>query len=269
MTFSVFAQLTPRYHCSLPTTVLALLLLLASPMINAAELRIAVAANFTTTLERLVEAFSGQYPSFSASISSGASGKHFAQIRQGAPFDVFFSADNQLTAQLIASGHAQADSRAVYATGVLVLWSPDPEKIPGDGLPLLRSGEFRHLAMANPRTAPYGAAAQSLLQNVGVNIPPGKLVSGQSVGQAFTFVSSGNAELGLLAASQVIAYERENAAGSRWVPDANSYPAIVQELVILNTANQPKAAQAFIHWVLTHTDSHAIIRADGYGIAEK
>lgn len=248
------------------TIVFTLLLLLASPLSAAAELRIAVAANFTATLERLVNTYTSKHPNFSASISSGASGKHFAQIRQGAPFDIFFSADNELTAQLIESGHALANSRAVYATGVLVLWSPDPKKIPADGLSLLRSGKFHHLAIANPRTAPYGAAAERLLQQTNIQIPKRKLVTGQSLGQAFTFVTSGNADLGFVAASQVIAYERENPTGSRWKPEQNNYPAIVQEVVVLSATKQPKPAQDFIDWVLTNPEAHTIINADGYGI---
>lgn len=248
------------------TIVFTLLLLLASPLSAAAELRIAVAANFTSTLESLVKTYASTHPDFSASISSGASGKHFAQIRQGAPFDIFFSADNQLTAQLVESGHALANTRAVYATGVLVLWSPNPKKIPADGLSLLRSGEFRHLAVANPRTAPYGAAAENLLQQANIQIPKRKLVTGQSLGQTFTFVTSGNAELGFVAASQVIAYERNNPAGSRWTPEQGTYPAIVQEAVVLSTSKQPKIAQAFIEWVLTNPEACSIISADGYGI---
>ncbi len=248
------------------TKVLTLLLLLASSFSAADELRIAVAANFTSTLESLVKTYASTHPEFSASISSGASGKHFAQIRQGAPFDIFFSADNQLTAQLVESGHALANTRTVYATGVLILWSPDPKKIPADGLSLLRSGEFRHLAIANPRTAPYGAAAENLLQQASIQIPKRKLVTGQSLGQTFTFVTSGNAELGFVAASQVIAYERENPTGSRWTPEQNSYPAIVQEVVMLSTTKQPKPAQDFIDWVLTNPKARSIISADGYGI---
>lgn len=250
----------------LGTWVLSVVLLLASPLSAADDLRIAVAANFTSTLERLVDSYSSENPTFSASISSGASGKHFAQIRQGAPFDIFFSADNELTAQLVKSGHALANSRAVYATGMLVLWSPDPKKIPTDGLSLLRSGEYHHLAIANPRTAPYGAAAEHFLQQAQIQVPQGKLVTGQSLGQAFNFVISGNAELGLVAASQAIAYERENTAGSRWTPDRDSYPKIVQEVVVLRASKQKKAAQGFIDWVLTNPDAHAIISVDGYSI---
>lgn len=266
MPLSTFPRLTHLFRRSRQAGVFSLFLLLVSPLVAAEELRIAVAANFTATLERLVETYTNQHLDFSASISSGASGKHFAQIRQGAPFDIFFSADNELTAQLVESGHALAGSRDVYATGVLVLWSPDPKKIPADGLRLLRSAEFRHLAIANPRTAPYGVAAESLLQNADINVPRGKLVTGQSLGQAFTFVTSGNAELGFVAASQVIAYERDKAAGSRWTPELNSYPSIVQEVVVLSASKQPKAAQLFIDWVRNNADAHAIISADGYGI---
>jgi molybdate transport system substrate-binding protein len=118
--------------------ILFLMVLLAAAPVTAAELRIAVAANFTATLERLAE-FYGPENGVRFAISSGSSGKHFAQIRQGAPFDIFFSADDRRTADLVASGHAVADSRFVYAEGVLALWSPDPGLIPEDGVAFLKA----------------------------------------------------------------------------------------------------------------------------------
>lgn len=233
-----------------------------------AELRIATAANFAPTLTELIKRYQADTPEFSASVSSGSSGKHYAQILQGAPFDVFFSADDQRTEDLMHSGHALPESRFAYALGQLVLWSPAPELIPEDGLALLRSGNFRRLAIANPRVAPYGAAAEHLLASSDIELQRGQRVTGQSIGQAFNYVRSGNAELGLLAASQVILYERDNNAGSRWTPAAEQYPPIVQEVVILQNARDHTVASAFLHWIRCSQEARGIIEADGYHVPE-
>jgi molybdate transport system substrate-binding protein len=197
-------------------------------------------------------------------ISGGSSGKHFAQIRQGAPFDIFFSADDQRTADLVASGHAVAGSRFVYAEGVLALWSPDPGLIPEDGVVFLKTGDYRHLAIANPRVAPYGAAAEAVMNAHGIEPGPGRLVTGQSIGQAFSFVTTGNAEVGFVALSQVIRHERQHGVGSRWIPGPDSYPPIVQEAVLITTARDPAAARAFLDWVRTSEAARQIIESDGY-----
>ncbi|MCA1792249.1 MAG: molybdate ABC transporter substrate-binding protein, partial [Thioalkalivibrio sp.] len=140
--------------------ILVCMALLAAASAAASELRVAVAANFTATLERLTDVY-GPENGVRFAISSGSSGKHFAQIRQGAPFDIFFSADDQRTADLVASGHAAADSRFVYAEGVLALWSPDAGRIPADGAAFLKGRDYRRVSIANPRVAPYGAAAEA------------------------------------------------------------------------------------------------------------
>ena len=243
--------------------ILFLMVLLATLPVGASELRIAVAANFTATLERLAEVY-GPERGVRFAISSGSSGKHFAQIGQGAPFDIFFSADDRRTADLVASGHAAAASRFVYAQGVLALWSPDPGLIPEDGVAFLKSGDYRHLAIANPRVAPYGTAAEAVMNAHGIEPGPGRLVTGQSIGQAFSFVTTGNAEVGFVALSQVISHERQHAAGSRWIPGPDSYPPIVQEAVLLTRARDPEAARAFLDWVRTSEAARAVIAADGY-----
>jgi molybdate transport system substrate-binding protein len=243
--------------------ILFLMVLLVAAPAMAAELRIAVAANFTATLERLAE-FYGPENGVRFAISSGSSGKHFAQIRQGAPFDIFFSADDRRTADLVASGHAVADSRFVYAEGVLALWSPDPGWIPEDGVAFLKGDNYRHLAIANPRVAPYGAAAEAVMNVHGIEPGPGRLVTGQSIGQAFSFVTTGNAEVGFVALSQVIRHERQHGVGSRWIPGPDSYPPIVQEAVLITTARDPAAALAFLNWVRTSEAARQIIESDGY-----
>lgn len=243
--------------------VLFWLFTLACAHAAATELRVAVASNFTPTLERLAQAYQAEY-GVEMAISSGSSGKHFAQIRQGAPFDLFFSADNLRSAELVRGGQALPESRFIYAQGVLVLWSPDPERIPADALALLNQGDYRRLAMANPRVAPYGAAAEAVIEAHGIEVPRGRLVTGQSLGHAFNFITTGNADLGFVALSQVIAWERQHGEGSRWMPDTAQYPPILQEAVQLGQARDPEAARRFLEWVRNNPQARAIIEADGY-----
>lgn len=245
-------------------TMFGVAALLLSGTLHAAEpLRLAVAANFTTTMERLAQAYEQQH-GVPSQISSGSSGKHYAQIRQGAPFDLFFSADNARTADLERENHGVAATRQVYALGRLVLWSPDPARIPADGAALLASQDYRRLAMANPRVAPYGAAAEALLEGLDLNLSRGRVVIGQSLGQTLNFVTSGNAEIGLIALSQARIYEREHGAGSRWLPAEELYPSIIQEAVVLRTSKQPEAAQKLLAWMRDDPSAQAIIEEDGY-----
>ncbi|MFN2349130.1 MAG: molybdate ABC transporter substrate-binding protein [Thioalkalivibrio sp.] len=248
--------------------ILMLCLTLLSLQTAAIELRVAVAANFTATLERLGEVYA-QNTDVPLAIISGSSGKHYAQITQGAPFDIFFSADDQRTADLVSSGHALADSRYVYAEGVLVLWSPDPTLIPADAPTFLKGDAYRRLAMANPRVAPYGAAAESVLDHYQVSPGRGRLVTGQSIGQTFNFITTGNAQLGFVALSQVITHERNNPAGSRWLPDASLYEPIVQEVVLLTGARNATAAQAFLDWVREDPVARDIMESDGYRVSAR
>jgi molybdate transport system substrate-binding protein len=238
-------------------------LLVLCAQAGATELRVAVAANFTATLESLIRVY-GEHTGVRFTLSSASSGKHYAQIRQGAPFDVFFSADNLRTADLVAHGLALPESRFVYAEGVLVLWSMEPERIPADGAAFLRAGEYRRLSMANPRVAPYGAAAEAVLESHGITVPRGRLVTGQTIGHAFNFVISGNADAGFVALSQVAAWERERGAGSRWLPAPDDYPPILQEAVLLSGAREPEAAGHFLQWVRNDPVARDIMEADGY-----
>ncbi len=243
------------------------------PVTAGAELRIAVASNYQHTLQQLVQVYRQAHPDFSVRLSSASSGKHHAQIRQGAPFDLFFSGDDWRTADLEAGGLTVPGSRFAYAHGQLVLWSADPNAIPyttpADGLALLRSGNFNRLAMANPRVAPYGVAAEQLLADAGITLGPRQRVTGQSIGQAFGFVVSGNADLGLVAASQVVLHERSGKPGSHWFPPADSYPAIVQEAVILKRATDNIQARDFMHWIKCSQAAHELMQADGYRIPER
>ena len=214
---------------------------LASGSAFAAELRIAVAANFAAPAETLATLYEAETGT-KVSISSGASGALFAQITQGAPFDLFLSADAARPERLEAEGFALTGSRFTYALGKLVLWSAEPELVDGAGA-VLESGVFAHLSIANPESAPYGTAAIAAMEALGVlqAIRP-KLVIGQSVAQAFQFIESGNAELGFIALSQL----GPDAGGSRWEVPAELYPPIRQDAVIIR--NDPDA-EAFAHFL--------------------
>src|SRR5688572_6192465 len=165
-------------------------------------------------------------------ISAGSTGNHYAQIRNGAPFEAFFSADAERPTLLEQQGVAVVGSRFLYAVGRLVLWSPRPSFVDADGR-LLENGSFRFLAIANPDLAPYGAAAREVLtaRNLWSLLQP-KLVQGQDIGQTYSFVYTGNAELGFVAYSQLKKPGVE-VAGSYWLVPENLHRPIAQEAVLL------------------------------------
>ena len=222
------------------------------------NIRVAVASNFAATMETLASRFerkSGHH----VIVIPGASGRLYAQILHGAPFDAFFSADSERPEKLEKSGQAIDGSRFTYAVGRLVLWSRDSNLIGSDGRATLKGGRFERLAMANPRLAPYGRAASQVLENIGFAAGK-KIVRGENVGQAHHFVHSGAAELGLVAASQLIGGDKDK-TGSRWDIPQQLYDPIEQQAVLLN--DRP-AARAFLDWVQTDA-ARDIIRQQGYG----
>ncbi len=237
-----------------------ILLLWSAAATHAAELRIAVAANFAVPAEAIAKAFETESGT-KVSMSSGSSGALFAQITQGAPFSVFLSADAARPERLESQGLGVAGSRFTYALGRLVLWSRDQDLITGNGS-VLRTGSYTHLAIANPATAPYGAAAMDVLAALGATHAVGdRLVTGQSVAQAFGFVESGNAELGFVALSQV-----QNAGeGSRWLVPESLYTPIRQDAILLDADNDE--ARAFMDF-LKSTQVREIIAQFGYSLAE-
>jgi len=222
------------------------------------EARIAVAANFAPALRALVEAFEAHHDGRIA-IVVGSTGKLYAQIHHGAPFDALFAADERRPMLLDNEGRARAGSRFTYAIGRLALWSPDAGRVDVAGR-VLSEGRFRHLAIANPKLAPYGRAAQQVLEARGLwqTLRP-RLVRGENVGQAWQFVHSGNAELGFVALSQV--RQREQAlAGSHWVVPQALYAPIVQQAVLLT--DNPLAAD-FLRFV-QGDGGRAMIASFGY-----
>ncbi len=224
----------------------------------AGEARIAVAANFAPALRALTEAFEARRGGRLA-IVVGSTGKLYAQIHHGAPFDALFAADEQRPARLEREGRARPGSRFTYALGRLALWSPEAGRVDGEGR-VLREGDFRHLAIANPRLAPYGLAARQALQALGLwqRLRP-RLVRGENVGQALQFVRSGNAQLGFVALSQV-RRPGQAASGSLWVVPEGLYAPVVQQALPLT--DNPLAAQ-FLRFV-RGPQGRAIIASFGY-----
>lgn len=234
-------------------------LLLACDFAGADEIRVAVASNFATASEALVQRFEAS-SNHQVTLVFGSTGKHYAQIRHGAPFEAFFAADARRPEMLESEGLAVRESRFTYAVGRLVLWSPEARYIDAGGR-VLESGDFRHLAIANPELAPYGRAAREMLQSKGLwDGLQRRLVRGENIGQAFQFVKSGNAELGLVALSQLTSPDRGMEAGSRWVVPEDLHTPILQQAVLLRDI---AAARAFTEFVKSDT-AQSIIRSYGY-----
>lgn len=231
---------------------------------SAGEARIAVAANFAEAMDDLEPAFESA-TGHDLIVSTGSTGQIYAQIVNGAPYDIFLAADEERPALLEEQGTAVAGSRFTYAVGRLTLWSAGSQGIGEDGAATLSRGDFRHLAIANPDLAPYGAAALETLAALGLREAlKGKIVMGQNVGQAHALVSTGNAELGFVALSSVLALP-SGSEGSRWdVPD-ELYAPIRQDAVLLTRAADNAAARAFLDW-LQSDEARAIIAAHGYGL---
>ncbi|MBB1073533.1 molybdate ABC transporter substrate-binding protein [Rhodoferax sp. 4810] len=228
---------------------------------QAETIQVAVAANFTAPMNRIIENFT-RATGHTVKTAFGATGKFYAQIKNGAPFDILLAADNETPAKLEAEELTQAGSRFTYAIGTLVLWSADATFIT-DGAEVLNRNQFNKLAIANPKTAPYGAAALQVMKQLQVEqlLAP-KLVQGESITQAYQFISSGNAELGFIALSQVFK-EGKVANGSAWIVPAELHNPIRQDAVILKHGKDNAAAMALMEYLQSES-ARAIIREYGY-----
>lgn len=246
-----------------PRTLVASLmtgLLLFATAARADEVPVAVAANFTAPFNQLAPAFE-KATGHKLVASFGSTGKFYAQIKNGAPFEVLLAADDETPAKLMKEGAAVPGSAFSYAIGRLVLWSPKPGVVDEQGA-VLKAGGFEHLALTNPRLAPYGAAAVETLKALGVydQIAP-RLVTAETTVQAQQFISSGNAALGFVALSQVLKDGRIE--GSSWTVPAHLHTPIRQDAVLLN-AGQGKAGPAALLKYLQGAPAQAVIKSYGY-----
>ena len=240
-----------------------LLLLLLMPGISVGEeALIAVATNFQPVMQQLADHFQSSSP-HRIRLSSGSTGVLFAQIKNGAPFDAFFAADQARPAVLEASGLSVAGSRFTYAEGRLAFWSNDPNLVCDDFGDSLRSERLRVLAIANPDLAPYGQAARSAIEAALVSGPlKVKLVFGENVGQAFSLVATGNADAGVIALSAVI-QKPEWLQGAYLEVPANLHPPIRQDALLLRRGKQNEAAIQFLAF-LQDDAVREIIKTSGY-----
>jgi len=250
--------------------LLGLLLLVWLPA-RADELRIAVAANFLATLQQLAPGFE-RASGHRLVISSGSSGQLYAQIQQGAPFDVFLSADSDRPGLLETQGLGVAGTRFTYAVGTLVLWSPRPGIVDGSGK-VLQSGHVRLLAIADPKNAPYGAAARQVLTALGVWDQLNrdhKIALAEDINQAWQFAATGNAEMAFIAKSQLstAASENRSLGGSQWEPPQSQYTEIDQDAIILTHSGKRTVAEAFMRWLRLDGQAITTIKAAGYRISE-
>jgi molybdate transport system substrate-binding protein len=232
---------------------------------QAAEVSVAVAANFAAPMQRIAIAFA-QDSGHRAVLSTGSTGKLYAQVRHGAPFQLLLAADADAPARLEAEGLAVAGTRATYALGRLALWSAQAGRVDGQGA-VLRSGSFERLAVADPKLAPYGRAAVEVMAALGLReaLAP-RLVQGESIAQAYQFVATGNATLGFVALSQVFADGRLT-RGSAWLVPGPLYSPIRQDAVLLNPGQDQPAAAALLRY-LQGEKARAIIRGHGYALPD-
>ena len=242
------------------TLLLSAALILASKPAMAEVINVAVASNFAPTIRALVKPFEAK-ADCAVILSFGSTGKHYAQIKNGAPFDAFFAADAQRPQRLEAAGLIVPGSRFTYAVGRLVLWSPQAEYVDPEGKVLERD-DFRYLAIANPKLAPYGRAAQEVLQGRGLwQALSRRIARGENIAQAFGFIKSGNAQLGFVAYAQ-IKNPKQPLTGSFWQVPQTLYTPIRQQAVLLNNK---EGARAFLSFVQSEEAKQAI-RAYGYDI---
>jgi len=242
---------------------LALIAMACAAGARAGEVQVAVAANFTAPMHAIAAQFERD-TGHRARLAFGSTGKFYAQIRNGAPFEVLLAADDETPARLEKEGQAAPGTRFTYAIGKLVLWSARAGVVDAKG-EVLRTGDFRHLAIANPKTAPYGAAAVAVLKKLNLfDAVQARLVQGENIAQTHQFISTGNAQLGFVALSQV-ARDGRIAAGSGWIVPASLHEPIRQDALVLARGRGNPAAQALLDY-LKSAKARAIIQSFGYAL---
>lgn len=227
----------------------------------AAKIRVGVAANFAGTLKLLAKGFE-RHSEHRVVISSGSTGKLYAQIKNGAPFDIFFAADVERPRRLEQEGEGVPGTRFTYAIGRIVLWSRRPDQVDAAGKILATDG-FNKLAIANPATAPYGLAARQTLEQLGLwKALQARLVRGENIAQTFQFVASGNADLGFVALTQL--RTKSGLGGSSWAVPTDLYEPIAQQAILLRRAREPAAANELLAY-LRKAEAREILTQVGYG----
>ena len=249
-----------------PVIILSAAVVLATA--KAEEVTVAVATNFNAPMQKIAQAFE-QDTGHKVLLAFGATGKFYAQIKNGAPFAVLLSADDETPARLEKEGIAIAGTRFTYAVGRLALWSKNPSLVDDKGQVLLSNNtdknNFKKLAIADPKLAPYGAAAIEVIERMGVTDKVrSKLVQGDSISQAFQFVMTENAELGFVALSQ-ISIDGGITQGSAWVVPQNLYTPLKQDAVLLSFGRHNAAAIALMKYIRTER-AQTIIRSYGYSL---
>lgn len=226
----------------------------------AGDASVAVAANFTAPAKEIAALYKAN-TGYTIDLSFGASGQFYAQITHGATFDIFLSADDERTKQAVKEGFAVPGSEFTYAIGKLVLWSASPGLVDKEG-DVLKKGAFAHLALANPKAAPYGTAGMETMKALGVyQTLQSKIVTGENISQTYQFVLTKNAELGFVALSQVI----EHQSGSQWLVPEKYYTPIVQDAVLLKHGENNVVAKGFFSF-LKSKQAAAVIRRYGYAL---
>ncbi len=240
-------------------SVMASLLLALSA--HAAEVKVAVAANFAQPMKEIAAEFEKD-SGHKVAITQGATGKFYAQISNGAPFEVFLSADDETPAKLVKEGKAVSGQQFTYAIGRLILWSPD-DKLVDQGGGVLKTDKFKFMSIANAKVAPYGRAAVQTMQKLGVltTIEP-RVVQGESISQTHQFVTSGNAQLGFIALSQVWESGKLK-SGSGWIVPEAMHEELKQDAVLLNPGKDSAAAGALLAY-LKSDKAKKIIERYGY-----
>jgi molybdate transport system substrate-binding protein len=260
-----------RGQSSFRLVIWALLLLcvelVASGQARAEELNVAVAANFLGTLQKLAPMYQ-QATGVHLLLSAGSSGQIYTQIKQGAPFEVFLSADSDRPTRLEQEGLGVPGSEFTYAIGTLVLWSPKPGVVDRAGK-VLSSGRYHMVSVANPATAPYGAAAQQVLNALGLwdKLNQSKRIAlGENIDQAWQFAATGAADIGFVALSEVM--RGGVISGSYWIPPQSMYKPIDQDAVLLMGSGKRQAGARFLRWLRRDQHALATIKAAGYRVTQ-
>jgi molybdate transport system substrate-binding protein len=248
---------------ALPRALFALALAAFAVGVRADVVQVAVAANFAPAAQAIAAAFEKD-TGHAVKLSFGATGKFYAQIVAGAPFDVLLAADQATPARLVGEGKGVGATRHTYAIGKLVLWSADPALVDARG-DVLKSAAWKHLAVADAKLAPYGAAAKETLAQLRLtDAVQARLVTAENIGQAYQFVQTGNAELGFVALGQVQPPDGDKVSGSMWLVPESLYTPIRQDAVVLSASKASATATAFVDY-LAGDKARVVIKAHGYG----